>query len=359
MRSDDGVYVVHDEIGDAEAFGYFRLKQFDILDAVAVSDEDGLRCWLDGGFLHMVDKGFDGLLASANFFHRNKSALAVNVKHRLDIEHRARPGARAAHASAAEQKHQVVDGEPVAQMVSRLHDEIAHFIERCSFLRLLAGEVYEHALPARCRERLFGSQGALRVFFGELLHEKGRCLVGSGKSAREAQVENIISLFENGAQCVFGFLHVGKGCGDHLALAHHGVELLEVGFRPFEIAAMLYAVHHKCQRQNFQTEFVNHLFDEIAGGVGHNAVSHESSFCCFEAGIASSVPWRTVPHRLRCDEGRAALVSQRAFGQNRQEYRLCGWGRTKLYRIHGVECHNFPYNRQIARNTSRCSACAI
>ena len=222
----------------------------------------------------MIDQGFDRFFTAPDFFHGDECAFGVDVQDGFDIEHRSRPGARAAHAAAAEEEHQVIDREPVAQVVAGFDDEVARFVERCAFCGLLACQIHEHALAARCREGLYGAQLALGVFAGEALHQQLDRAECARQRARESQIQDVFSRIEDRAHRCFGFLQVGKGCGDDLAFAHHGVELLEVGFFSFEIAAPFDAVHHERHGQDFQTEFVNHLFAEIAGGVGHDTVCH-------------------------------------------------------------------------------------
>ena len=114
MRADNRVDVVHDEFGAAEAFLDFALQQHDVFDAIAVGDENRLARGVDCRLLHVVDERLDCLATAACFFHGNKAAFVVDVHHGFDIKQRARPCARSAHASAAEQEHQIVDGEPVA-----------------------------------------------------------------------------------------------------------------------------------------------------------------------------------------------------------------------------------------------------
>lgn len=59
-----------------------------------------------------------------------------------------------------------------------------------------------------------------------------------------------------------------------LPVAHHRVELLEVGVLPLEIALILLAVHHEGEGQDMQTEFVDHVLDEVAAGIGDDLEVH-------------------------------------------------------------------------------------
>ena len=137
-----------------------------------MGDENRLVRGVDCRLLHVVDERLDCLATAARFFHGNKAAFVVDVHHGFDIEQRARPCARAAHASAAEQEHQIVDGEPVAQVVARFAHEISDFFKRRARFLFLAGQIYEHAFAARCRERFDGAERALGIFPGELFHQQ-------------------------------------------------------------------------------------------------------------------------------------------------------------------------------------------
>ena len=63
----------------------------------------------------------------------------------------------------------------------------------------------------------------------QVAHQKLGGLEGAGKAAREAQVEDVASLLQKAAHERLGLGQVRQRRGDDLALAHHGVELLEVG----------------------------------------------------------------------------------------------------------------------------------
>ena len=291
MGTNNGVDVVHHEFRATEAFRDFRFQCFDIFNAVAMRDEDGLACGVDRGLLHMVDEGFDRFASPANLFHRNEAPLIVDVQHGFDVEQSAGPCACAAHSAAAEQKHEVVDRKPMAQVVARVAHELGDLFHARPVRLFLASKVDEHAFATRGGIRFDGDKAAFGVFVRELLHQKIGRLECSRKRARKAEVQHVIAFFKNPAQRLFRFLHVRQRCGDDLAFAHHGVKLPKVGLLSLQIAAVLNSIDHECEGEDFKLERIDHFFGEIACRIGDDLICHG---CFLPLAAPCSFTWENV-----------------------------------------------------------------
>ena len=275
MGADDGVDVVDDDLLHAEALLHLLGHVLGVLEAVAVRDEHHLL--VDGGdgrLLHVVHQGVQRLLASAHLLQGDEAPLVVHVHDRLDVEHGARPRRGLRHAPAAEQEHEVVHGEPVRQVQLVLLYPVAHLVDGGAASGALHGVPHEQAFAARGGQRVHGAQLPLGELRGQLLHQELDGLVGTRQPAGEAQVQHVASLFQQPAHERLGVGQVRQRRGDHLAVAHHRVELLEVGVLPLEIALILLAVHHEGEGQDMQTEFVDHVLDEVAAGIGDDLEVH-------------------------------------------------------------------------------------
>ena len=122
---------------------------------------------------------------------------------------------------------------------------IAHLANARALLAHLGGVPDEQPLAHGGGQGVHREHGAVRVGVGQLGQQKVDGLVGAGKPAGEPDVEHVFARGEKSFQKFAGILQVRQRGGDDLALAHHGVELLKVGFVPLEVAVVLLAVHHE------------------------------------------------------------------------------------------------------------------
>ena len=216
--------------------------------------------------LHVVDQGVKRLLASAHLLHGDQVPLVVHMQDGLDVEQRARPGGRLGHASAAEQEHQVIDGEPVGEVELVLLEPVAHLVDRLPGARVLHRVPDEQPLAAGCRKRIDHVDFTLGELLLQLRGHERKSLVGARQAARERDVEHVAAAAEQLAEERLGFGEVGKRRLEDLALAHHGVELLEVGALAFEVALvhLVLAVDHEGQGKDVDPEIIDHILEKVA-----------------------------------------------------------------------------------------------
>ena len=141
---------------------------------------------------------------------------------------------------------------------------VAKFLNREALTRLLNRMPYEQAFAARRGKRINGENLALGKFGGKLVAQKRDCLVRARKATRKAQVKNISPRFQKAAQKRLGIGQIGKRSRDDLALAHHRIELLQVGNLAFKVALALLTIDHERQRKHVETELVDHFLFQVA-----------------------------------------------------------------------------------------------
>ena len=129
---------------------------------------------------------------------------------------------------------QLVGLQPVANLLDALA-LFAHF----------GGIPNEQPLAKGGGQGVHRKHRAIGVGVGQFRQQKVDGLVGAGKPAGEPDVEHVFARGEKSFQKFAGILQVRQRGGDDLALAHHGIELLKVGFVPLEVAVVLLAVHHE------------------------------------------------------------------------------------------------------------------
>ncbi len=231
-----------------------------------------------GRLLHVVNEGLERLLAAAHLLEGNEVPLVIYVHDRLDVQKRARPGARARDAAAAEQEHEVVHGEPVGQVQLVLLHPVAHLFDGRPLLAHLRRVVDEQALAAGSGQGVHRVHSTVGVEPRQLGQQKLDGLVGTGKAAGKSQVKHIAALPQQRLDALAGLLQVRKRGGDDLPLAHHGVELGQIGLLALQVAAVLLAVHHEGERQDGQVKPVDHLLGEVARRIGDDGKAHGRSY---------------------------------------------------------------------------------
>ena len=101
MGADDGADIVDDDILDrgqgADLFGSVLC----VLNAVAVADEDGLLCRVDGRVGQLLRKGLERSLAASGLGDVLERSSVVGVHDGLDLQNRADKGRRRVDASTA------------------------------------------------------------------------------------------------------------------------------------------------------------------------------------------------------------------------------------------------------------------
>ena len=141
---------------------------------------------------------------------------------------------------------------------------VAKLLDREALARLLHGMPHEQALAARRGKRVDGENLTLGEFDGKLVAQKRDRLVRARKATRKAQIKNVSSRFQKAAQKRLRIGQIGKRGRDDLALAHHRIELLQVGDLAFKVALALLTIDHERQRKHVETELVDHFLFQVA-----------------------------------------------------------------------------------------------
>ena len=141
---------------------------------------------------------------------------------------------------------------------------VAQLLDREALARLLHRIPHEQALAARRGKRIDGEDLAIGEFGGKLVAQKRDRLVRTRKATRESQIKNVFARFQKAAQKRLGIGQIRKRGRDDLALAHHRIELLQVGDLAFKVTLALFAINHERQRKHVETELVDHFLFQVA-----------------------------------------------------------------------------------------------
>src|SRR5699024_1169892 len=117
-----GAAVGADNRADVTLIDFFDAERFELVNyigavcgTVAMADKDGF-VFVRNRCLVMFEKGVQARTAAAHLLHRDEVAFVIDMQHRLDAKQRAGYGRRARKPPAALEEHQVVDGEPGADL---------------------------------------------------------------------------------------------------------------------------------------------------------------------------------------------------------------------------------------------------
>ena len=168
--------------GAGELFADLGRDIFGVLLGVAMAQKNGFGIFQLSGFTHMLDKGVKGLAAAAHLFDRDQMTLVVNVKNRLDAEHGADKGRRAADASAALQMVEVIDGEPVCEVVAVVNHPLLELLHGKARALLLHGIVHQKALAHGSGKRVHHDDGAFRESGAQLFDRHTGAVVRAGEA---------------------------------------------------------------------------------------------------------------------------------------------------------------------------------
>ena len=117
---------------NARNAGDFRLddvrQRVRLILAIAMADENHLPFRVDDMLLDAVGKDTDAAAATRHLLHNCQMTFLINVHNRLDTHKRTDNRAGCRQAAAAIEEHQVIDGEPVNQVLNMLLDPLLIFV---------------------------------------------------------------------------------------------------------------------------------------------------------------------------------------------------------------------------------------
>ena len=273
MGADDSAGVVDQNFLDAVLRLQNVLHIFCILDAVAVADEYRAVVVIAAQLAQLIGNGLQRCLAAAHLEHIDQVTVVVHMKHGLDLQHGAHKGGGSADTTAAFQIHQVVHGEPVAQMELRVLHPFVQLVQRHALIPLFASVPHQQSLTTGRAESVNYIYRPLRILFPQLLRRDDGRLVGSGQAGRKGHHQYIPSLCQMGFHGVQPAVRVDCGGLSTLTGAQSRVNFFNavVAF----ILAHLPPEFH-AQRNDGQIQLLIRFRPQVAAGIGHNiVVRHE------------------------------------------------------------------------------------
>ena len=87
VRADDCAHMIDVDMLDTQLFCQNVGQILGILNAVAVTDEDGVVGTGNGGFAHFLCQHLDGGFSAPGFGDIDQMTFVIHMKHRLDLQH--------------------------------------------------------------------------------------------------------------------------------------------------------------------------------------------------------------------------------------------------------------------------------
>ena len=189
----------------------------------------------------------------------------------LDLQHSAYQRGGGADPTAPFQVHQVIHGEPVAQVQTVFQTPVVNFLKGHSLYTLLAGVPDEQTLAHGGAQGIHHPDGAVGILLGQLFGGNDGGLVGGGQTGREGQHQHVLPLLEgrfhefSPAAGVYGGGLSGFSCPQTVVHFLQAVVVLIVK----GIAPELHGQGHKGQPKGFI-----HGRGEITAGIGDDLIIH-------------------------------------------------------------------------------------
>ena len=301
MRADDRAGEVDDDVLNAEALLNELLCVFGVLDAVTVADEHGLTGRIDGRLLHTVYQRTDGGFAAAGLADVGQLAVVVGVHDGLDLKRCAEKGRRGGDTAAALEVHEIVHGEPVAQMRAERLKVGGKLLHGSALALLLDGVVNEQALTEGGAEAVDGHDLPLGIFFAQLRGGNDAGLIGGAEARGEADVEDVTAFLQAGFHDLderLGIHRAGAGLG---AGAEFLIQLVETDLATVQVILVGFMIDCKAQRQDDQAVAVRQLLRKVTGRVGDDLIGHchiSSSFLVCRSKMMH-LSYRLCPQKAR------------------------------------------------------------
>ena len=287
MGADNSAHIIDDHGFHAAALLRQLRHIAGILNAIAVGDENGAVFAGQTVLLQLLHQCLQRVFAAAALGNGNQVAFLIHMEHRLDIQHGANHGCGSADASAPLQEHQVVHGEPVADVQLVFLTPGVQLFQGEAFIALHAGIVYEKALAQGGGKGIHHLHSAAGVFLHQLLGGDDGGLIGGAEAAGEGKHQCILTVFQNGLHSIPPALgvHGGGGCGFALAQGIiHGFDLRLGRVDHF------FAPEQQGHLHNINIQRGDQLLGQIAAGIGNNSVS------CHESTLLEKIFEHTIPH---------------------------------------------------------------
>ena len=236
-----------------------------------MADEHGVVLAGQGQLAHLGGQGINGGLAATDLGNVDEVTLVVHVKHRLDLQHGANQRRGGADPAAPLQIHQIVYGEPVAQLeLVFLHPGVELFQSHAGFF-LLAGVPHQQALAQGGAQGIHHQELPVGILFGKFGCRNDRGLIGGGKAGGEGQHQSVVTAGQHRLHDLGPAFGVRGGGGSGLAFTQTVVNGLEavVG----EVFKGLALKDHR-QRTHGQAQVFIHVGGEVTAGIGNDPVAH-------------------------------------------------------------------------------------
>ena len=137
---------------NARNAGDFRLddvrQRVRLILAIAMADENHLPFRVDDMLLDAVGKDTDAAAATRHLLHNCQMTFLINVHNRLDTHKRTDNRAGCRQAAAAIEEHQVIDGEPVNQVLNMLLDPLCVLLDGHALFAVLQRSASFFGVPA-------------------------------------------------------------------------------------------------------------------------------------------------------------------------------------------------------------------
>ena len=196
--------------------------------------------------------------------------LIVHVHDRLDLEHGAHHGGGGGDPAPPLQVHQVIHGEPVADVELVRLDPVPDLLDAFSLLLKPRGQIEDKPLAQGGAQGVHGVHLPLRVLFSQFVHGDLHGAVGGGQAGGKGQRQHILPGLEQGLDALDGLPYIDGVGGGHGAGRQPAVKLLGGHVAVIRVIVVGLALHGKGQGQHLHSQRLNHLVAQVGGRVGDN-----------------------------------------------------------------------------------------
>ena len=181
--------------------------------------------------LDAVGKDADAAAATRHLFHNCQMAFLINVHNRLDTHERADNRAGCRQAAAAIEEHQVIDGEPVNQVLNMLLDPLGVLLDGHALFAVLQRIMHQQALACRRASAVNHDDFLIRVLRRKFLRRVRCGGISAGQSAGKRNAKDILTLVQQLLEAFLPRRGIDGGGLNHHAAAELTISLLFRHFR--------------------------------------------------------------------------------------------------------------------------------
>ena len=266
----DGADVVDEDMLHTEALLHGIGQELGIGGAVAVADEDGVAPLGIVLLRHPIQQVIQGSLAAPALGAVFQLAAVIHPEDGLDVQHGAHHGGGSADTAAPLQVHQVLHGDPVADVQLVLLHPGGDLGKGLTLAAELCGGVDQQALAHGGAEGVDDDELSVVELLPELLGGDDGGLIGGAQGRGEGQHQHIPALLKSGADGGSPAVGIDGGGLGQLAVSHVGVQLsgshlaLPVGT----------AVQLQAQGCNANLQLGDHLGGQVTARIGNDLKIH-------------------------------------------------------------------------------------